>query len=568
MANRFFEVNRISFTDDELPEEGAGHNMAFHLVVKCEGHYVKQVMVDGGSSVDVFPLSTLQGMKINTDRIPPSNVRIRAFDGSSRDTIGKINLNMTIGPVDFEIVFQVVDMDISYNFVLGRPLIHTARAVPSILHQMVKFEHDMQEIIVHGEDESSIYKDPLIPCIKAKEGCESIVYQAFEVVYVDHFEEGKMVYVDHFEEGNPILHPRKGLGALLQGISKPISPFSNKGAFGLGFRPTQADENKAKHCKKCGWDLQQAISHIFYTFVKPRLQEGQKSSAQPNIDEICHGLSQIFSEVNMIQDGEGTSRADLQLIGPDTMFNYWEATPFPTRKESCFVNADFNNMTCMHNSCPDLKKLSNFKIMHQEVECDEDEVVEEIKRELEQFENKPKPNLNETEPINLGSHEEIRETKISIHTEQNTRDALIQLLFEYKDVFAWSYNDMPGLSADLVVHKLPTYPDFPPVQQNQRKFKTDMSDKIKEEIMKQLSANVVRAVRYTTCVANVVPVPKKDGKTRVCVDYRNLNKASPKDNFPLPNIQILVDNCSKHEIQSFVDCYVRYHQILMDEDYV
>lgn len=133
----------------------------------------------------------------------------------------------------------------------------------------------------------------------------------------------------------------------------------------------------------------------------------------------------------------------------------------------------------MQNSCPDLKKLSNFEIMHQELEYDEDKVFDEIKRELEQFENKPKPNLNETEPINIGVHEEVRETKISIHTEQKTRDALIQILFEYRDVFAWSYDDMPGLSADLVVHKLPTYPDFPPVQQKQRKFKTDMSDKIK-----------------------------------------------------------------------------------------
>ncbi|XP_070014219.1 uncharacterized protein [Nicotiana sylvestris] len=433
-------------------------------------------MVDGGSSVDVCSLSTLQGMKINTDRIRPSNVHIRAFDSSARDTIGEINLTMTIGPVDFENVFQVVDMDTFYNFLLGRPWIHMARAVPSTLHQMVKFEHNRQEIIVHGEDESSIYKDPLIPCIEAKEGCESIVYQAF-----------KVVSVDHVEEENPILHPRlsttsimvaavimrqgyepgKGLGESLQGISELISLFGNRGTFGLGFRPTQADKNKAKHHKKHGW---------------------------------------VF-----------------------------------------FVNAGFNNMTCMRNSRPDLKKLSNIEIMHQEVEYDEDEVVEEIKRELEQFENKPKPNLNETEPINIGSLEEIREMKISIHTEQKTRDALIQLLFEYRYVFAWSYDDMP-------------------VQQKQRKFETYVSDKIKEEIMKQLNANVIRAVRYTTWVANVVPVPKKDGKTRVCVDYRDLNKASPKDNFPLPNIHILVDNCAKHAIQSFVDCYAGYHQILMDED--
>ncbi|XP_070004826.1 uncharacterized protein [Nicotiana sylvestris] len=411
MANRFFEVNRISFTDDELPEERAGHNRALNLMVKCEWHYVKRVMVDGGSSVDVCPLSTLKSMKINTNRVRPSNVRIRAFDGSARDTIEEINLTMTIGSVDFEIVFQVVDMATSYNFLLGRPWIHTARAVPSTLHQMLKFEHDRQEIIVHGEDESSIYKDLLIPCIEAKEGCESIVYQAFEVVVVDHVEEGK-----------PILHPR------LSATSVMVAAIMLR----QGFRPAQADKNKAKHRKNHGWVLQQPIPHIFYTFVKPRLQEGQNSSAHANIDEICHGLSQMFYEVNMIQAG-------------------------------FFVNARFNNMTCMRNSRPDLKKLSNIKIMHQEVEYDEDEVVEEIKRELEQFENKTKPNLNETELINIGSHEEVKETKISIHTKQKTRDALIQLLFEYRDVFSWSYDDMSGLNADLVVHKLPTYPDFSPV---------------------------------------------------------------------------------------------------------
>ncbi|XP_070041447.1 uncharacterized protein [Nicotiana tomentosiformis] len=100
-------------------------------------------MVYGGSSVDAFPLSTLQSMKINIDIIRPNNVRIQALDGLARDTIGEISLTMTIGPVDFEIVFQLVDMETSYKFLLGRPWIHMARAVPSTLHQILKFEHDM-----------------------------------------------------------------------------------------------------------------------------------------------------------------------------------------------------------------------------------------------------------------------------------------------------------------------------------------------------------------------------------------------------------------------------------------
>ena len=156
MVNQIFEVNRITFTDDELPLEGSGHNRALHLIVKFEEHYVKRVMVGGGSGVDICPLSTLQSLKINTDRIRTNNVCERAFDGAKWDTLGEIYLIVTIGPTEFGITFEVIDMDTSYNLLLGRPWIHMARAVPSTLHQVVKFEHDKQEIIVHGEDDLPI----------------------------------------------------------------------------------------------------------------------------------------------------------------------------------------------------------------------------------------------------------------------------------------------------------------------------------------------------------------------------------------------------------------------------
>ncbi|XP_015079648.1 uncharacterized protein LOC107023462 [Solanum pennellii] len=176
MVNQIFEVNRITFTDDELPLEGSGHNRALHLTVKCEEHYVKRVMVDGGSGVDICPLSTLQSLKISTDRIRTNNVCVRAFDGAKRDTLGELYLIVAIGPAEFGITFQVIDMDTSYNLLLGRPWIHMARAVPSTLHQVVKFEHDKQEIIVHGEVDLPITRDPSIPCIEAKRGCESLNY--------------------------------------------------------------------------------------------------------------------------------------------------------------------------------------------------------------------------------------------------------------------------------------------------------------------------------------------------------------------------------------------------------
>ena len=97
-------------------------------------------MVDGGSGVDICPLSTLQSLKINTDRIRTNNVCVWEFDCAKRDTLGEIYLIVTIGPTEFGITFQVIDMDTSYNLLMGRPWIHMARAVPSTLHQVVKFE--------------------------------------------------------------------------------------------------------------------------------------------------------------------------------------------------------------------------------------------------------------------------------------------------------------------------------------------------------------------------------------------------------------------------------------------
>ncbi|XP_016449287.2 uncharacterized protein LOC107774305 [Nicotiana tabacum] len=196
MAEQFFEVNRISFSRDDLPQEGATHNKALHLAVKCEGYYMKRVMLDGGSGVDICPLSMLQRMKIGTERIRPNNVCVRAFDVIKRDTIGEIDLILTIGPADFEVTFQ------------------------------------------------SFYRDPPVPCLEAREGSEHIVYQAFEIVIVDQCKEGApfpqsclsnasvMVATEMIKHG---YKPGKGIRVYLEGIIEPVTSTANEKFFGLGF---------------------------------------------------------------------------------------------------------------------------------------------------------------------------------------------------------------------------------------------------------------------------------------------------------------------------------------------
>ncbi|KAG8485283.1 hypothetical protein CXB51_021421 [Gossypium anomalum] len=102
-----------------------------------------------------------------------------------------------------------------------------------------------------------------------------------------------------------------------------------------------------------------------------------------------------------------------------------------------------------------------------------------------------------------------------------------------------------------------------PIQQKLRRMRPEMLLKIKEEVKKQFDAGFLQASKYLEWVANIVPVPKKDGKVRMCVDYHNLNRASPKDNFPLPHIDTLVDNTAKHSWFSFMDGFSGYNQIKM-----
>jgi hypothetical protein len=87
--------------------------------------------------------------------------------------------------------------------------------------------------------------------------------------------------------------------------------------------------------------------------------------------------------------------------------------------------------------------------------------------------------------------------------------------------------------------------------------------KIKKEVIKQLKAGFIKAVNQTGWMANVVPIPKKDGKVRMCMDFRDPYKACSKENFPLPHIDVLVNNTAGSALMYFMDGFSGYNQILM-----
>ena len=189
----------------------------------------------------------------------------------------------------------------------------------------------------------------------------------------------------------------------------------------------------------------------------------------------------------------------------------------------------------------------------------------DIPPELVEQRNKgiAQPITEELESINLGTNELPKIIKIGTTLSPSEKEQLVELLRENLEAFAWSYKDMPGVDTDIVQHRIPTNPDVKPVKQKLRRMKPEWALKIKEEVIKQIEAKFLKVVEYPEWLANIVPVPKKDGRVRMCVDFRDLNKACPKDDFPLPHIDVLVDSTAGHALLSFMDGFSGYNQIKM-----
>jgi hypothetical protein len=120
------------------------------------------------------------------------------------------------------------------------------------------------------------------------------------------------------------------------------------------------------------------------------------------------------------------------------------------------------------------------------------------------------------------------------------------LLKEYKDYFAWDYTEMPRLDRSIVEHRLPIKSGFWPYQQLARRCNPNILPDIKAKITKLIEAKFIWQCRYAEWISNVVPVYKKNKKLRVCIDFRNLNKATPMDGYPMPIADLLIDVVAGH----------------------
>ena len=124
---------------------------------------------------------------------------------------------------------------------------------------------------------------------------------------------------------------------------------------------------------------------------------------------------------------------------------------------------------------------------------------------------------------------------------------------------------MLGIDPSVITHQLNMYPSSKLVRQKKRVFAPEQDKAIKEEVQKLISTQFIQEVYHLDWLANVMMVKKANGKWRMCIDFTDLNKAYPKDSYPLPRIDQLVDSTAGHQLLSFMDTFSRYNQIKMDE---
>ncbi|XP_071939148.1 uncharacterized protein [Coffea arabica] len=291
-------TKQITFSDEELPAEGIGHNKALYVVVRCNGKMLPKVLIDNGSALNICPWSTLEKLGLQDIKLRPSGTIVRGFDGAQREPIGEVDLVVEMGPAQFQITCQVMHFPSAYNVLLGRPWIHKSGAVPSSLHQLLKFVVNDKLITIFAEEDCLVITDSGLK----EDGSRNVTmtpHSTADIVSVSWITNEErvlpkasvMMAKEMIRGGYEF---DKGLGRDLQGILKPVEIIEKKDSFGLGFQPTAKDIREMKERKRAEKEGRQRaldIPPLHYTF--PRPAEVIMSEINP-IDEIEASLAQLF----------------------------------------------------------------------------------------------------------------------------------------------------------------------------------------------------------------------------------------------------------------------------------
>ena len=135
------------------------------------------------------------------------------------------------------------------------------------------------------------------------------------------------------------------------------------------------------------------------------------------------------------------------------------------------------------------------------------------------------------------------------------------MMKKYTDLFSWRYEDLKEYDTSIIQHTIPINRSEKPFKKKLRRANPNFLPILKKEIRKLFDAKIIVTLRFSKWVANMVLVSKKNGEIWICIDFRNINKVSLKDNYPFPNMEHILQTVVGSERISSMDGFSGYNQV-------
>jgi hypothetical protein len=228
-----------------------------------------------------------------------------------------------------------------------------------------------------------------------------------------------------------------------------------------------------------------------------------------------------------------------------------------------------------------IQEFSDFHISEKEEGCnytEDDQKINPVPRSFvaqeqlfdRQDGHKPKEetgiNPGDHIKVNIGTNEEPRMVKVGKSTLEEERKEIIKLLREYRDVLAFTYDELKVYREEVIQHNIPLKGEAKPFRQKLRQINPKLAPLVQKELQKMVAAGIIAQTRHSFWCSNFFVARKRNGSNRLCVDFRNLNIVCTKDNYPLPKMEILLQRVTCSGMISMLDGFLGYSQIRVKEE--
>ncbi|KAA0025450.1 ty3-gypsy retrotransposon protein [Cucumis melo var. makuwa] len=491
------------------------HNRPLYVSGYVREQKLNQILIDNGSAVNILPKSTMNQLGISVEELSNSKLVIQGFNQGAQRAIDTVRLEIFIGDLQASTTFHVIDSRTTYKMLLECPWIHENGIVTSMLHQCFKF---YKQGIRKVDADSRPFTKAESHFVDAKfytksEDVSEIISTEVPVTKDTFKNEQAMITSKKSNKGDALNNQENGESTI---ETKSRAPEAEKIA------TLQKEEN--------------------FIALLTKIEKGEAKKIEKK------DLEAYLPERRTVEGFEPKAYKLMAKVGYD----------FTTRTELKSVKI-FDERSELS---PTQKKLQKqgYSIPNSIAG-----IGYQSSEQVRITDNEPEDEVD----VEGCCHVTIEETSDHDIFEEDVEAVPLSLedggqstIDELKEVNLGNFWTRSKGAVQHLAIKL----EHRPVKQAQRRFRPELISQIEEEINKLIKAGFIREVKYPTWIANIVPVRKKNGQLRVCVNFRDLNNTCPKDDFPLPIMEIMINSTAGHEALSFMDGSSRYNQIRMALD--